>query len=66
MAGLHLENQVGLGGTASRRLSPAGTDRRVDAMLAKLILERKIKLVGGVDAMFAYALSERALSRDVR
>jgi hypothetical protein len=38
----------------------------VDAMLAKLILERKIKLVGGVDAMFAYALSERALSRDVR
>jgi beta-glucosidase len=43
--------------------SPAEIDRHVDAMLAKLTLEQKIKLIGGVDGMFTYAMPEIGLPR---
>lgn len=38
-------------------------DRRVDAMLAKLALEQKIDLIGGVDGMFIRAVPEIGFPR---
>ncbi|MCL5005634.1 MAG: glycoside hydrolase family 3 C-terminal domain-containing protein [Acidobacteria bacterium] len=46
-----------------QKLSPAEIDRRVDAMLAKLTLAQKIKLIGGVDGMFTHAMPEIGLPR---
>ncbi len=47
----------------AQQASPAEIDRRADAMLAKLTLEQKIKLIGGVDGMFTYAMPEISLPR---
>ncbi|MGA8186156.1 MAG: glycoside hydrolase family 3 C-terminal domain-containing protein, partial [Terriglobia bacterium] len=44
-------------------LSQAEIDSRADALLAKLTLQQKIKLIGGVDSMFTYAMPEIGLPR---
>ncbi|HUZ47951.1 MAG TPA: glycoside hydrolase family 3 C-terminal domain-containing protein [Terriglobia bacterium] len=48
---------------AQQKPSAAEIDRRVDAMLAKLTLAQKIKLIGGEDGMFTYAVPEIGLPR---
>lgn len=48
---------------AAQRAAPAETDRRVDAMLAKLTLEQKIDLIGGEEWMFIRAVPEIGLPR---
>jgi beta-glucosidase len=50
-------------GGASQQLTPAEIDRQADALLAKLTLEQKIKLIGGVDGMFTYAMPQIGLPR---
>ena len=47
----------------AQQLSQAEIDRRADALLAKLTLEQKIKLIGGVDGMFTYAMPQIGLPR---
>jgi beta-glucosidase len=47
----------------AQRLSPAEVDRRADELLAKLTLEQKIKLIGGVDGMFTHAMPQIGLPR---
>ena len=47
----------------AQRLSQAEIDRRADALLAKLTLQQKIKLIGGVDGMFTYAMPQIGLPR---
>jgi len=49
------------GPARAQRLSQAGIDRRADALLARLTLEQKIKLIGGVDSMFTYAMPQIGL-----
>jgi len=51
------------GPRAQQKLSPAEIDRRVDAMLAKLTLAQKIRLIGGLDGMFTHAMPEIGLPR---
>ncbi len=48
---------------AAQRTAPAETDRRVNAMLAKLTLEQKIDLIGGEEWMFIRAVPEIGLPR---
>jgi beta-glucosidase len=47
----------------AQQLSEAEIDRRADALLAKLTLEQKIKLIGGVDSMFTHAMPQIGLPR---
>jgi beta-glucosidase len=47
----------------AQQLSQAEIDSRADALLAKLTLQQKIKLIGGVDSMFTYAMPEIGLPR---
>jgi beta-glucosidase len=55
---------VAIAGQAhAQQLSRAEIDRRADALLAKLTLEQKIKLIGGVDSMFTFAMPEIGLPR---
>jgi beta-glucosidase len=51
------------GHARAQKLSQAEIDRRADALLAKLTLEQKIKLIGGVDSMFTYEMPEIGLPR---
>ncbi|MGH9470955.1 MAG: glycoside hydrolase family 3 protein, partial [Terriglobia bacterium] len=46
---------------APGQLSPAEIDRRADALLSKLSLAQKIKLIGGHDGMFTYAMPQIGL-----
>ncbi len=48
-------------GGAPQRLTPVEIDRLADALLAKLTLEQKIKLIGGHDGMFTYAMPQIGL-----
>jgi beta-glucosidase len=55
---------VAIAGQArAQQLSQAEIDRRADALLTKLTLEQKIKLIGGVDSMFTYAMPQIGLPR---
>ncbi len=51
------------GYTRAQQLSQAEIDRRADALLAKLTLQQKIKLIGGVDSMFTHAMPQIGLPR---
>ena len=51
------------GPARAQLLSQAEIDRRADALLAKLTLRQKIKLIGGVDNMFTYATPQIGLPR---
>ncbi len=46
-----------------QHLTPAEINQRVDQLLPKLTLEQKIKLIGGVDSMFTYAMPQIGLPR---
>jgi beta-glucosidase len=46
-----------------QQLSDTEINRRVDRLLAKLTLQQKIKLIGGVDGMFTYAMPQIGLPR---
>ena len=46
-----------------QHLTPAEINQRVDELLAKLTLQQKIKLIGGVDGMFTHAMPEIGLPR---
>jgi beta-glucosidase len=48
---------------SAQQASPAEIDRRADEMLSRLTLEQKIKLIGGVDNMFTYAMPQIGLPR---
>jgi beta-glucosidase len=55
---------VAIAGQArAQQLSPAEIDRRADSLLAKLTIEQKIKLIGGVDNMFTFAMPQIGLPR---
>ncbi len=45
------------------KLTPAEVNQQVNAMLAKLTLNQKIKLIGGVDSMFTHAMPQIGLPR---
>jgi beta-glucosidase len=45
------------------KLTAAEVNQQVNAMLAKLTLEEKIKLIGGVDGMFTHAMPQIGLPR---
>lgn len=47
--------------SAAQQLSPTEIDRQADALLSKLSIEQKIKLIGGHDGMFTYAMPEIGL-----
>ncbi|TAM84739.1 MAG: glycosyl hydrolase [Acidobacteria bacterium] len=47
----------------AQQLSQAEIDRRADALLARLTIEQKIKLIGGVDSMFTYEMPQIGLPR---
>lgn len=47
----------------SQAATPAQIDGQVDAMLGKLSLQEKIKLIGGIDSMFTHAMSSLGLPR---
>jgi beta-glucosidase len=47
----------------AQQLSQTEIDRRANALLAKLTLQQKIKLIGGVDSMFTYAMPQIGLPR---
>src|SRR5579884_3149782 len=47
----------------AQRLTPAEIDRRANELLAKLTLEQKIRLIGGVDGMFTHAMPQIGLPR---
>jgi beta-glucosidase len=51
------------GAAQAQQLSQAEIDRRADALLARLTLQQKIKLIGGVDSMFTYAMPQIGLPR---
>ena len=51
------------GPARAQQLSQAEIDSRADALLAKLTLQQKIKLIGGVDSMFTYAMPQIGLPR---
>jgi beta-glucosidase len=51
------------GPARAQKVSQAEIDRRADALLARLTLEQKIKLIGGVDSMFTYEMPEIGLPR---
>ncbi|MGH9326032.1 MAG: glycoside hydrolase family 3 C-terminal domain-containing protein [Terriglobia bacterium] len=51
------------GQPSQKKPSPAEIDHRVDAMLAKLTLAQKIKLIGGDDGMFIHAMPSIGLPR---
>ncbi len=46
-----------------QHLTPAEINHRVDQLLTKLTLQQKIKLIGGVDSMFTYAMPQIGLPR---
>ncbi|HEY6293244.1 MAG TPA: glycoside hydrolase family 3 C-terminal domain-containing protein [Terriglobia bacterium] len=48
---------------AQQSQDSTATDQRVDAMLAKLTLEQKIDLIGGVEGMFIQAMPEIGFPR---
>lgn len=47
----------------AQKKSPAEIDREVNALLAKLTLNQKIELIGGVDGMFTHAIPQIGLPR---
>ncbi|MCL5006464.1 MAG: glycoside hydrolase family 3 C-terminal domain-containing protein [Acidobacteria bacterium] len=46
-----------------QQLTPAEINQRVDELITKLTLRQKIKLIGGVDGMFTYAMPQIGLPR---
>ena len=51
------------GPVGAQQLTPAEINQRVDQLLAKLTLQQKIQLIGGVDSMFTYAMPQIGLPR---
>lgn len=47
----------------AQQMSPAEVDQKVDALISKLTLAQKIKLLGGVDGMFTQAIPSIGLPR---